>query len=245
MQIDPTGTVEGQHGEARSDSASHELSFRRRWGLVAALKRSLVQRLARVLGIRIYGIFMRSIGPVAEQDPIVTGFSFRVYERGDEAELLAAAVRPELGLTSTFIAAAFAKGDVCEAALRNGEIVSFAWSAFTPTHCHDGVFIRFDERARYSYFAYTLPAYRGRHLFLQFNPARDRYVAARGCTTSVAYISIDNKPSIARSLAAGNQRIGLAGYFRKGPFFLPIHSRAVKDAGVRFFMPDTSDSAQG
>lgn len=236
--LDPPGRIDAAESEPGQGGARPAAdSYRRRWGLAATIEHSLVQRLARVLGIRLYGIFSRPIGPLSETDPIVPGFNLRVFKPGEKAELMAAGARPELELTARFIDAAFAKGDVCEAILCNGEIVAFSWSAYSPTHDHDGVYVEFPSNARYSYFAYTLPAFRGRHLFRLYKPARDRYSAERGCTTSVSYISVDNRPSITMSLAAGNQRIGSAAYIRKGPVFLMWRSRAVRDAGIRFFIP--------
>jgi hypothetical protein len=208
--------------------------FRRRWGWFAALHHALVQRLLSSLGLRIYGIYSRAITPHDGPDPVVPGYSFQLYQRGDASALLAAARRPELEITEAFVDKAFGKGDVCEAILFNQEVVSFSWAAFSTTHDHDGVYIEFNAGYRYAYFAFTLPEHRGRHLPRQFKPFRDRHCLARGCAHSIAYISVDNHSSIRSALAAGNRRIGFAGYLKRGRVFVPFRTRGVSRSGLRF-----------
>jgi hypothetical protein len=212
-------------------------SFRRRWGWLAALHHSFVQRLSRSLGLHIYGIYIRPIEQIVGPDPIVPGFCFRLYQPGEAVALLADATRPELELTEVFVRKAFDKGDVCEAILFNGEIVSFSWSAFSPTHVQDGVHVVFDDRHRYAYFAFTLPEYRGRHLPRLFKPFRDRHCVSRGCTHSISYISVDNHSSVCSARAAGNRRIGFAGYLKRGALFFAFHTSKVRESGFRFFLP--------
>lgn len=208
--------------------------FRHRWGWLAAVQHQIVQRLSGSLGLRIYNIYTRPITPPVGPDPLVPGYTFRLYQAGDSAALLADAKRPELELTETFVSKAFGKGDVCEAILCNREIVSFTWAAFSPTHDHDGVYIEFDGRHRYAYFAFTLPEHRGRHLPRQFKPLRDRHCIARGCTHSISYISVDNRSSIRSAQASGNQRVGFAGYLKRGPLFVAFRTPGVKRSGLRF-----------
>ena len=214
-----------------------KLRHRDRWGLMSALRHAFVQRLASVFGIRIYGIYSRPVEPHTGPDPVVPGFSFRVYSPGEEAELLAAAVRPELEISDSFVKGAFGKGDICSATLYNGQIVSFQWSALTATHDHDGVYIEFGAESQYNYFSYTLPEFRGRHLPRIFKPLRDRVSISRGRTHCVAYISIDNDASIRSAIANGNRRVGFAGYICRRSLFLAFRTPGARKCPVRFFKP--------
>jgi GNAT superfamily N-acetyltransferase len=176
---------------------------------------------------------------VTAKEPNLSGNEVRLFAHGDERSLLAAAQDPELELTERFVRGALGKGDVCAAILVAGQIVSFSWSAFSPTHHRDGVHVSFDSRHRYGYFAFTLPAYRGRHLPRLSVPHRDRYCVARGCTQSISFISIDNRSSIRMATANGSHRIGFAGYLKLGPIFVPFRTPGVRKQGFRFFKPAT------
>ena len=221
-----------------------KLRYRDRWGLMSAIRHAFVQRLASVFGIRIYGIYNRPVEAHTGSDPVVPGFSFRVYSAGEEAELLAAAGRPELEITDRFVKSAFGKGDICSETLYNGQIVSFQWSAFTPTHDHDGVYIEFGGECQYNYFSYTLPEFRGRHLSRIFKPLRDRVSVSRGCTRCIAYISIDNDASIRSAIANGNRRVGFAGYICRRSLFLAFRTPGARKCPMRFFKPTSSTTTQ-
>jgi GNAT superfamily N-acetyltransferase len=214
---------------------ARDLSYRERWGLTATLRRKLIERLDWTAGFHIYGIYCRPMVAPARQDPVIPGYCARLFRRGDEQELLACAKRPELELDPAFVHAALGKGDVCAAVLRNGQIVAFDWTAFTPTRVCDSVHVDFDRSFRYGYFAYTLPEYRGHHLARLVMPQRDRYILEQGRTLSIAYISVDNEASLRRSAALGSRRVGFAGYLKKGPVFVPFRTEGVREHGFRFF----------
>jgi hypothetical protein len=219
---------------------ANELNYRQRWGLRAAVRHALIERLSGVAGLHLYGIYARPIHVLTGPDPVVPGYVVRLFARGDEQALLAAARNPELELTEHFVRTALGKSDVCAAILVDGQIVSFSWVAFTPTHVHDGVHVSFDTRDRYGYFAFTLPEYRGRHLLRLASPQRDRYCFDRGCTQGISYISVDNESSIQMATALGNRRIGFAGYLKLGPIFIPFRTPGVRERGFRFFRPHTT-----
>jgi len=147
-------------------------------------------------------------------------------------------MRPELELNADFVHTALGKGDVCAAVLENGQIVSFNWSAFTPTRVRDEIHVSFDDRYRYGYFAFTLPEYRGRHLLRLVSWQRDRYSLEQGRTSSIAYVSIDNQSSMRMTVALGSRRVGFAGYLKRGSVFLPFRTDGVREHGFRFFTPD-------
>ncbi len=235
-----TGTPADMHTGADPSS----VRFRQRWGLLAALRRALVRYLLQTLGLRLNGIYLRQLSAPVGPDPSLPGFDVRLFTRDDVDSLLACAQRPELGLTENFVRNALGKGDVCAAVLVDRQIVSFIWSAFTPTHDHDGVFVDFDNRQRYGYFAFTLPEYRGRHLPRLLYPPRDRYCLARGRSQGIAFVAAGNQSSIRMTSTGGSSRIGYAGYLKCGPLFIPFRSRAVREQGFRFFMPKGRPAGQ-
>jgi len=215
-----------------------QLSFHERWGLTAAALKVLLTALRRYLGIHLYGIYAREMEMPSATVPAMPGFIFRMFELSAAEDLIARSTREELGMSAEFIRSALAKGDVCDAVIRDGEVVSYSWSAFTPTRDDGGVFVGFGNRYRYGYKAYTLPAYRGQHLQRVNKPMRDRYcLETRGRTHTIAFISIDNRPSIRMTTSLGYQRAGLAGYISLGPLFIPFRTGGARAQGFYFFMP--------
>lgn len=214
-----------------------ELSHRARWGLAAAVQKALVSRLRWWFGLRIYGIYARPVALPEEPDPVVPGYSHRLFEEAQAEELIACSRDPELDLPESFIRDALAKGDICDAILHDGRAVSYRWSAFTPTHDDSGVYVRFDEGYRYGYKTYTLPQYRGRHLLGGKTRLTEARWISRGCASAIAFVAIDNRSSIRRALVMGSRRVGFAGYLKRGGIFLPFRTPGVRRCGVSFFMP--------
>lgn len=215
-----------------------EKSFHARWGVRAALLRWVMNALGRHLGLHVYGIFTRQMELHPGPDPEAKDFTFRMFDSGDEIDLIAASASPELGMSAAFIRNALGKRDVCEAILCEGKIVAYNWSAFTPTEDEQSVFTDFGEDYRYCYKALTLPEYRGHHLLRVYTPLRDRYsIQVRKRTHTIAFISIDNRPSIQAATAIGYRRVGFAGYLARGSVFLPFRTGGARVAGFRFFRP--------
>jgi len=164
----------------------------------------------------------------------VPGFTYRVFEPGEADALIGRVKRPELGLSEAFIRAALDKGDACNATLYNDEVVSFDWSAFTPTRVSEGVYVGFGQGFRYGYFAFTLPEFRGRHFARRFKAVKDLYSIARGCRHTIAYIDLDNISSVNSAIATGHRRIGFAGYWKRGPIFVAFRTRGAREHEFQF-----------
>jgi hypothetical protein len=232
----PVGSLSGHNSECMNQRQV----YRERWGTFAAWHYTFFQQLRGRLGIRVNGIYARPLVLPKGPPPSLPGFEFRVFKEGDALGLLERAKRSELGLSEAFVRKAFGKGDVCDAILYEGEIVSFVWAAFSPTHDSQGVYVDFDKKDRYGYFAFTLPEFRGRHLQRLFRLYGDGYAIARGCTHAIAFIAVDNRSSISSAEAAGNRRIGFAGYLKRGRLFVPFRTPSVRRRGFRFFVPAES-----
>ena len=217
---------------------SKQLSYHERWGLAAALHAVVFSHLRWWFGLRIYGIYTRPLDMSADAEPAMAGFSFRRFQGADVEALIACAKRPGLDMREEFVREALDKGDVCDAVLFGDEVVAYNWSAFTPTHDVEGVFVGFGENYRYGYKAFTLPDYRGLHLLRIFRHVRDRYcMVTRGCTHAISYVALDNRSSIHYMLSIGNRRIGIAGFLKRGPIFWPFRTPGARRHGFRFFMP--------
>lgn len=204
---------------------------------------SIYRQLRWRFGLRICGIYARPLREDAAMDPVLPGFAHRIFESGDIDALLAYRRRAELELDEAFVRKAFAKGDACEAIVRDNEVVAFTWFAFTPTHDSEGVHVGFAPGLRYGYHAYTLPEYRGRHWPRLFAPARDRYAIGRGCTHAIAFIAVDNLASIRSAVASGNRCVGYAGYFKRGRRFVAFRTPGVRRYDFRFYLPQSAAAA--
>lgn len=218
----------------------------RQCGLTAAigLLVGLFRRVCSVLGLRVCGIYSKPLTPSAETIPEIPGLSFRLFGRDECEALISRSRRHELDMTGAFIRDALEKGDICATILADDAVVSYLWFAFTPTHDYKGVHISFRESDLYCYKAFTLPEFRGRRLPRVFRILGERYCMARGATHAIAYIDIHNLPSIHAMTAQGGQRIGFAGYFRKGSLFLPFRTPGVRKRGIDFFLPTGSTQVQ-
>jgi hypothetical protein len=128
-----------------------------RFGWWSVLPRELFRRLRWLIGLRCYGIYLREFS-YREVCRDISDFSLKIFEPGQQAELLTLVKRPELNLTPEFVHAAMQRGDICSVIIHDNEIVSFDWSAFVaPTPVEQSVFLEFGDGCRYAYFAYTLP----------------------------------------------------------------------------------------
>ena len=221
--------------------------LRERWGLPAAIFALFISVLRPRLHIRIYGIYVRahsssrnsSSRPQTSTDSAIT---YRIFSKSNLDELLKQAKRSDLDMSEAFIREAIAKGDICSAALINGNIVSYVWSAFSATHDTDDVYAVFPSGFRYGYKAYTLPECRGQHLRDGTIPLRDQYCAERGCMHSLSFIAVDNYASIRAATRSGVTRVGFAAFYKKGSRFISYHSPGVKKLGFRFESRDDTQA---
>ena len=181
-----------------------------------------------------YGIYLRPLVPGRGPD-LPPGYSSRTFDEDDAEALFACADNPALGLTASFVRAALAKGDACDAVLHHGKVVAYDWLAFSATHDSEGVYVDFGKTDRYGYKAFTLPEYRGKHL--RRVPRSNDYCIARGVTHVISFVDVTNRSSIRSTIGRGSVRIGFAGYLKRGRVFVPFRTPAVRRRGFRFFVP--------
>jgi hypothetical protein len=214
--------------------AESEPRYWQRWGLLPGIQAAIFRRLRQWLGLHVYGVHVRPIRPDRDTS-LPPGFTYRIFEGKDLEAMLPYIKDPSLGISEDFVRTAFGKGDVCDAIFHDDEIVSYTWISFSPTHHSDGVFIEFRKGDRYGYKALTRSEYRGQHL--RRRPQSDEYCHRRGCTHVIGFIDVINRSAIRASYARGNNRIGYAGYLKRGKVFFPFRSPAVRRRGFRFFIP--------
>jgi RimJ/RimL family protein N-acetyltransferase len=125
--------------------------------------------------------------------------------------------RPEQSLQE--IQARLARGDRCFACWYENRIIDAGWVATGRVHIP---YLRrdliLDPRDIYNYDSYTLPAYRGRGLYMARNAYIARYNWQEGFSRSVAVVAVENKALLAILLKSGLKPIGLYSCMRFGPW---------------------------
>lgn len=199
--------------------------------MAESLSGRLLRGLSRRAGLRLFRLFSRPL-----QDPPAPSPTL-ILRRMDERDMLALCADPSLDLREEGVRAAFARGDVCVAALDDSALAGYCWFAFAPLHQLDGVWVAFGPQAAWTYKSLVRPAYRGRGVA----PALYRYADAacreHGSRTSLISVESHNAPSIRAALRAGYADAGRAGYLCRGRHLLPWYSAAASRHGVRFFLP--------
>ena len=99
--------------------------------------------------------------------------------------------------------AAYAKGDLCIAALEGHTIAGYCWVGFSPVHHLDGVWVETAPSVAWTYKSLVRPSHRGRGLAPMLYRFADALSRERGRTTSVVCIEDHNVPSARAALNAG------------------------------------------
>ena len=154
-----------------------------------------------------------------------------------ERELLPHCADPALELPEMQARAAFARGDLCVGAMHGGKLVGYQWLGFGPTPHVDGVWVRLDRRARYSYKKFVLPQYRGQRIAGMMSRRADVLCLLRGRDCSVSFIDIHNRASWRSSARLGSRTVGYAGYLWLGPRLVAFHSPGARRYGFAFYQP--------
>ena len=202
-----------------------------RWGWPRALFQRLMGMLEPRVGV--YRIHLRALGN-REPPDVDGGLDVRRMTR-EELYQLADSLPSEID--RPFIDAALERGDFCTAAFDGNTVAAFVWRSFsTAPHGH-GLWVGFEKPYRYGYKAYTLPAYRGRHLQDPTAIVSDQECLANGFTYALSYVAIQNFPSIRSDMRRGNRLVGFAGYVRLFGRAFPFRWPGVRKHGFRFYTP--------
>jgi hypothetical protein len=125
-----------------------------------------------------------------------------------EAQLLPyVAAHPDLEMSPGFVRDACARGDLCYAITRNGEIASYGWYSNRATEIFDGLTFHFETSFTYMYKGYTRPEYRGKRLHaIGMSRALDA-VASRGFRGLVSFVDRANVASLKSVYRMGYERV--------------------------------------
>jgi len=192
----------------------------------------LVRGLYRRAGMRVFRFFARQL----ERQRVASSGALALRWLR-EAEVLGVCGDAELSLTRDGVAAAFARGDLCCAALDADRIAGYCWVAFAPLPHLDGVWVRFDRSAAWIYKSFVRPSGRGRGIA----PALYRFVEPecreRGRERALICVESFNHPSVRAALSAGYAPSGYGMYWRGAPRFTTWCSPAARAHDVSFFRP--------
>jgi len=211
------------------DVAAMRASIRRH-GLIPTLQRSLLSRARRIVDFEICRVECDSGEPFAWPDAV--GYETRMVGEAEFHEYLCDELR---GADYRW---AFARGDVCAASFRSGELVGYAFFSSLPTRVRDGIAFMFPPNYVYSYASTTARSHRGRRLSRDFWKTARRYrVSVEGRDPkSIWYVDVGNLESRAAIKAMGleNTFIGYTAYVRIGRRFQIFNSAGCRRTGAGF-----------
>jgi hypothetical protein len=211
---------------AAADSLMSEI---RRWGIARVIYRNFMTMLRPVLFLT--KVIIKPLEPPTSTDTLADDVECRVANSDD---LHRAIANPRLHISDDFLRAAEARGDICSAAFKNNEMISYAWKAFSYAPHTPDVIVRFAPRFCYSYKVFTLPEYRGMHILEAASTYPNATILARGITHSISFIESHNFPSLSYARRVGGIVVGYAGYIRLFGRIFPFSSPGAKQHGFAF-----------
>ena len=105
---------------------------------------------------------------------------------------------------------------MCHAALKDGQVVSYAWRSSTAAPHEADISVVVPNSLSYGYKAFTLPEFRGQGIYPGIAQREVSKCSSLGLTTGVSFTELRNTASLRADRTIGNRRVGLAGYFRLG-----------------------------
>lgn len=165
-----------------------------------------------------------------------------VVRLAEQMDLERALSDPALGLGRESVLSAVARGDLCVATFEGDRMVAYVWRSFTTAPHRHGLWVHFEKGYRYGYRAFTLPAYRGRHLMDPMSHFLDEYCLNRGITHTISFAESHNYASIASDRRRGSTRVGWVGYLRLFGQVYPFRTAGARRRGFGFFRYPKLDS---
>ena len=121
----------------------------------------------------------------------------------------------------------------CWGAFVDGKLVAIGWRAYNCFRLGDDLMVAFKDTYRYALNAYTLPEYRGKHVFV--GSASDAFCRSKGCTHAIQFSETHNFPSLRRQRRQRSVHAGYAGYIRFGRWILPFRTPLTRKHEFRFY----------
>lgn len=174
-----------------------------RWGWRHTLHWLLMRMLVRCLRVTVYVVHVRPRSGVILPPQV----DCQIVQL-DAPQLTSLCADPQLDLTSAFVADALARGDICVGAMRDGELLSYVWEAFTTTPLFEDLSISFSAPYRFGYKAFTAEASRGLHLQDAIAWMTDCLSDRHGRHCAISVLETHNYPSRRANLRRGNTPAG-------------------------------------
>jgi hypothetical protein len=201
----------------------------RRWGIARVGYRSVMAVLRPVLFLT--KVFIKPLDLPVSTDTLAEDIECRIANSHD---LHRAISNTRLGISQDFLRAAEARGDICAAAFKSSEMISYSWKSFSHAPHTTDVMVRFAPGFCYSYKIFTLPEHRGMHILEAAAVPATAVFLARGITHSIGFIESHNFPSLAYARRVGGCFVGYAGYIRLFGRIFPFSSPGAKRYGFSF-----------
>jgi GNAT superfamily N-acetyltransferase len=201
----------------------------KQWGWPRTIYAGVMQRLFPTFEVCV--VTQRPLSQTARHPELCHELSIKVVE---EYELARASSDPQLELRRDFVVSAIQRGDVAVGVFESGRLIAFIWLALCPTPNGADVLVDFPPRHRYTYNAFTLPAYRGRRLQSALMAFVDEMALQSGCTHAINIIATHNYSSLASNRARGNPRVGYVAAVRLAGRVFTFRSPGARGVGVSF-----------
>ena len=192
--------------------------------------RTILARLGRRAGVFAYRVMKRRLEPIAKPPPAGIGLRLMTSE-----ELLPMCADPAVELTPQKAGEAFARGELCAAALDGERLAGYAWFAFEPAPHVDGIWMAFHRGASYTYRAFVHPAYRGHGIAPALYRLADPACIERGRTLTLLCIELHNRASLSAAARSGATDAGYVAYWNTHSRLFAVRSPGARRCGFRFF----------
>ncbi len=188
-----------------------------------------MRALARHAGLRLFRFFSRPLG-----GGLSIASSMKILA---EDEAAAFSTDESLDLKEQAVRAAYAKGDLCVAAVEGGTVAGYCWLGFSPVHHLDGVWVETAPSVAWTYKSFVRPSHRGRGLAAGLYRFADAQCRELGRSISVLCIEDHNAPSASAALRAGYRHAGYAAWLRGSTRLRTWYSTGLAPLGIKFFLP--------
>jgi GNAT superfamily N-acetyltransferase len=190
----------------------------------------LTAMLVWALGVRLLRVFVRPAGALS-RERCGRDLIFRILT---EPEARSAFSEPALQIPEAFVRSAYARGDVCMAALESDRVLGYAWLSTGRSPHASGLWIEPHAASGYAYDVFVRPECRGQRIAPWLYIALDRFLVQQGRRAMLSGIDWDNEASIKAALRAGAREAGYVALLRLFGRHFVYCSQGTRSSGLRF-----------
>ena len=193
---------------------------------------ALLNVMKRVFGLHLYAVQVSSSDSGGEMPRLPREIEVRILSPD---EIRSYVGRAGLDFRQASVEKALARGDVCVAAFKANELVSYNWRAVRGPVPHTPNWeVIWEPGLVYRYKALTLPDYRGLHINEALAKTIDRHLATQGYVMGLSFVECTNLSSMRTLKRKGRIRVGYAGYFQRFGVFVPFRTVGCRAYGFAF-----------